>query len=166
MALNQQITELQAELNSYTAQKMAKSKLFAATFKRDITLDDFIKLPRIKDAEEQLSKEFAAALSDHDKAIKDDLEKIAIEKYAKDAGISKEQAAKEFADAKSKHEPNGPQSDLLSIANELAATPVTDLARRTDAILRAVKAGDFRAGFAPSPAATDGRGFDLLGLSG
>ncbi len=40
-----------------------------------------------------------------------------------------------------------------------------DAARSPDAILRAVKAGDFRAGFAPSPAATDGRGFDLLGLS-
>jgi len=40
-----------------------------------------------------------------------------------------------------------------------------DAARSPDAILRAVKAGDFRAGFAPSPAVTDGRGFDLLGLS-
>ena len=40
-----------------------------------------------------------------------------------------------------------------------------DAARSPDAILRAVKAGDFRAGFAPSPAATGGRGFDLLGLS-
>lgn len=56
MALNQQINELQAELNNFTAQKMAKSKLFSNTFKRDITLDDFIKLPRIKDAEEQLKE--------------------------------------------------------------------------------------------------------------
>ena len=40
-----------------------------------------------------------------------------------------------------------------------------DAARSPDAILRAVKAGDFRARFAPSPAAAVGRGFDLLGLS-
>ena len=40
-----------------------------------------------------------------------------------------------------------------------------DAARSTDAILRAIKAGDFRVGFASSPAASDGRGFDLLGLS-
>jgi hypothetical protein len=40
-----------------------------------------------------------------------------------------------------------------------------DAARSPDAILRAVKAGDFRARFAPSPATADGRGFDLLGLS-
>ncbi|HJU45508.1 MAG TPA: AAA family ATPase [Chitinophagaceae bacterium] len=56
MALNQQINELQVQLNNYTAQKMAKSKLFSATFKRDITLDDFIKLPRMKDAEQQLTE--------------------------------------------------------------------------------------------------------------
>jgi hypothetical protein len=40
-----------------------------------------------------------------------------------------------------------------------------DAARSSDAILRAVRAGDFRAGFAPSPAAAEGRGFDLLGLA-
>ncbi len=40
-----------------------------------------------------------------------------------------------------------------------------DTARSPDAILRAIKAGDFRVGFAPSPAASDGRGFDLLGLT-
>ena len=40
-----------------------------------------------------------------------------------------------------------------------------DAARGPDAILRAVKAGDFRTGFAPSPAAAEGRGFDLLGLA-
>ena len=40
-----------------------------------------------------------------------------------------------------------------------------DAARSPDAILRAIKAGDFRVGFAPSPAASDGRGFDLLGLT-
>ena len=56
MALSKQITELQAELNNYTAQKIAKGKLFTATFKRDITLDDFIKLPKIKDAEVQLKE--------------------------------------------------------------------------------------------------------------
>jgi len=39
-----------------------------------------------------------------------------------------------------------------------------DAARNADAILRAVKAGDFRVGFAPSPAPRRGRGFDLLGL--
>jgi PHP domain-containing protein len=40
-----------------------------------------------------------------------------------------------------------------------------DAARSTDAILRAIKAGDFRLGFASSPAAPEGHGFDLLGLS-
>jgi hypothetical protein len=40
-----------------------------------------------------------------------------------------------------------------------------DAARGTDAILRAIRAGDFRAGFASSPAASEGRGFDLLGFS-
>jgi PHP domain-containing protein len=40
-----------------------------------------------------------------------------------------------------------------------------DAARSVDAILRAIKAGDFRVGFASTPAATAGRGFDLLGLS-
>jgi len=40
-----------------------------------------------------------------------------------------------------------------------------DAARNPDAILRAIKAGDFRAGFAPSPAPPAGHGFDLLGLS-
>jgi hypothetical protein len=40
-----------------------------------------------------------------------------------------------------------------------------DAARNPDAILRAIKAGDFRAGFAPSPAPAAGHGFDLLGLS-
>jgi hypothetical protein len=40
-----------------------------------------------------------------------------------------------------------------------------DAARNPDAILRAIKAGDFRAGFAPSPAPAEGHGFDLLGLS-
>ena len=40
-----------------------------------------------------------------------------------------------------------------------------DAARNTDAILRAIKAGDFRLGFASSLAVSDGRGFDLLGLS-
>ena len=40
-----------------------------------------------------------------------------------------------------------------------------DAARSADAILRAIKAGDFRAGFAPYPVSRDGRGFDLLGLS-
>jgi len=40
-----------------------------------------------------------------------------------------------------------------------------DAARSRDAILRAIKAGDFRVGFASSPPAPDGRGFDLLGLS-
>jgi hypothetical protein len=40
-----------------------------------------------------------------------------------------------------------------------------DAARSPDAILRAIKAGDFRVGFASSPAAAEGRGFDLLGLA-
>lgn len=37
-------------------------------------------------------------------------------------------------------------------------------ARDPDSILRAIKAGDFRLGFAPSPPPAAGRGFDLLGL--
>ena len=40
-----------------------------------------------------------------------------------------------------------------------------DAARNADAILRAVKAGDFRLGFAAEPPEAEGRGFDLLGLS-
>lgn len=56
MALNQQINELQADLNNYTALKIGKARLFSATFKKDITLDDFIKLPRIKNADEQLAE--------------------------------------------------------------------------------------------------------------
>jgi PHP domain len=36
--------------------------------------------------------------------------------------------------------------------------------RALDAILRAIKAGDFRLGFAPEPALRRGRGFDLLDL--
>jgi predicted metal-dependent phosphoesterase TrpH len=40
-----------------------------------------------------------------------------------------------------------------------------DAPRNPDAILRAVKAGDFRLGFAAEPPETEGRGFDLLGLS-
>ncbi len=40
-----------------------------------------------------------------------------------------------------------------------------DAARNPDAILRAIKAGDFRLGFAAAPAAREGRGFDLLGLA-
>jgi hypothetical protein len=36
--------------------------------------------------------------------------------------------------------------------------------RTPDAILRAIKAGDFRLGFAPEPAPRRGRGFDLLDL--
>lgn len=56
MLLNQQINELQNEFNNLTTQKIGKSKLFAATLKKDITLDDFIKLPRIKDAELQLTE--------------------------------------------------------------------------------------------------------------
>ena len=40
-----------------------------------------------------------------------------------------------------------------------------DAARNPDAIIRAIKAGDFRLGFAATPAAREGRGFDLLGLS-
>ncbi|HEV2056985.1 MAG TPA: PHP domain-containing protein [Methylomirabilota bacterium] len=40
-----------------------------------------------------------------------------------------------------------------------------DAARSPDAIIRAIKAGDFRLGFAAAPAAREGRGFDLLGLS-
>jgi hypothetical protein len=39
-----------------------------------------------------------------------------------------------------------------------------DAPRNVDAILRAVKAGDFRLGFAPGPREEDGRAFDLLGL--
>jgi hypothetical protein len=39
-----------------------------------------------------------------------------------------------------------------------------EAARDPDAILRAVKAGDFRASFAPGPRESDGRGFDLLGF--
>ena len=40
-----------------------------------------------------------------------------------------------------------------------------DAARSPDAIIRAIKAGDFRLGFAAALAPLDGRGFDLLGLS-
>lgn len=40
-----------------------------------------------------------------------------------------------------------------------------DAARSPDAIIRAIKAGHFRLGFAAAPAAREGRGFDLLGLS-
>jgi hypothetical protein len=40
-----------------------------------------------------------------------------------------------------------------------------DAARNPDAIIRAIKAGDFRLGFAASPGARGLRGFDLLGLS-
>jgi PHP-associated len=40
-----------------------------------------------------------------------------------------------------------------------------DAARSPDAIIRAIKAGDFRLGFAASPGARALRGFDLLGLS-
>lgn len=40
-----------------------------------------------------------------------------------------------------------------------------DAPRNADAILRAVKAGDFRLGFAADPPEAEGRGFDLLGLS-
>ena len=39
-----------------------------------------------------------------------------------------------------------------------------EAARDPDAILRAVKAGDFRVGFAPGAREADGRGFDLLGF--
>ncbi len=39
-----------------------------------------------------------------------------------------------------------------------------DAARNVDAIIKAVKAGDFRVGFASRPPATAGRGSDLLGL--
>lgn len=39
-----------------------------------------------------------------------------------------------------------------------------DAARNPDAILRAIKAGQFRLGFAESPPERDGRGDDLLGL--
>ncbi len=35
--------------------------------------------------------------------------------------------------------------------------------RNIDAIIKAVKAGDFRVGFASAPPPTEGRGFDLLG---
>jgi predicted metal-dependent phosphoesterase TrpH len=38
-----------------------------------------------------------------------------------------------------------------------------DAARNPDAVIRAVKAGDFRVGFASAPRDGDGRGFDLLG---
>jgi predicted metal-dependent phosphoesterase TrpH len=41
-----------------------------------------------------------------------------------------------------------------------------DAARTPDAILRAIKAGDFRLGFAAEPRQAGGRGWDLLGLSG
>ncbi len=40
-----------------------------------------------------------------------------------------------------------------------------EAARSPDAILRAVKAGDFQLGFAAGAIAPSGRGFDLLGLS-
>jgi len=40
-----------------------------------------------------------------------------------------------------------------------------DAAQSADAIIRAIKAGDFRLGFASSPVAAEGRGFDLLGLA-
>ena len=40
-----------------------------------------------------------------------------------------------------------------------------DAAQSADAIIRAIKAGDFRLGFASSPAPAEGRGFDLLGLA-
>ena len=40
-----------------------------------------------------------------------------------------------------------------------------DAARNPDAIIRAIKAGDFRVGFAAAPAPRALRGFDLLGLS-
>jgi hypothetical protein len=40
-----------------------------------------------------------------------------------------------------------------------------DAARSPDAIIRAIKAGDFRVGLAASPGARALRGFDLLGLS-
>ena len=40
-------------------------------------------------------------------------------------------------------------------------TPV----KSADAILRAVKAGDFRLGFAKTKRERDGRGFDFLGYS-
>jgi hypothetical protein len=38
-----------------------------------------------------------------------------------------------------------------------------DAARNPDAILRAVKAGDFRVGFASAPRRRSGRGFDFFG---
>jgi hypothetical protein len=38
-----------------------------------------------------------------------------------------------------------------------------EAARTADAILRAVKAGDFRMGFADGPRDGDGQGFDLIG---
>jgi hypothetical protein len=40
-----------------------------------------------------------------------------------------------------------------------------DAARSPDAIIRAIKAGDFQVGFAAAPGARALRGFDLLGLS-
>jgi hypothetical protein len=40
-----------------------------------------------------------------------------------------------------------------------------DAARSPDAIIRAIKAGDFRVGFASAPPPVRGRGFDLLDLS-
>ncbi len=40
-----------------------------------------------------------------------------------------------------------------------------DAAQSADAIIRAIKAGDFRLGFASSPAPAEGSGFDLLGLA-
>jgi hypothetical protein len=38
-------------------------------------------------------------------------------------------------------------------------------ARDRDAILRAIKGGDFRLGFSPEPPPPRGRGFDFLDLS-
>ncbi len=40
-----------------------------------------------------------------------------------------------------------------------------EAARNPDAIIRAIKAGDFRVGFSPAPPSVEGRGFDLLDLS-
>jgi len=40
-----------------------------------------------------------------------------------------------------------------------------DAARSPDAIIRAIKAGDFRVGFSSAPPTVAGRGFDLLDLS-
>lgn len=71
-----------------------------------------------------------------------------------------------------------PQHDVGAIAVSKVATDDShrhsecgrawielDAPRNPDAILRAVKAGDFRLGFAAEPPETEGRGFDLLGLS-